>query len=285
VSIDWGLVGLWGGRAGFVAAVVVGVMLVKRRLRAKAWDKRVTAWTETEPRLRKLRNAPGLHPDTARTIRDVLTGAITVEEAAAQLKISTEKVERARDRYRAAVPAVRVFRLVVGSWVGPGDATGIDVDRPGFTRTHIRYGLTVDPAVHEDWLLELARQYTESAYRDPVRAMLRLFTEGPQPLLAIVVEDGVTRFGPSPELRALLARAPPVAVRALLRDPAKALGVKDIATKSADELAELVFGFLRGAVWQQDAVEGAPAPAVTLKDVVSSLRDATDARNGGSWVR
>jgi hypothetical protein len=210
VAVGWETAWTWVQRAGVVAGVVVAAVLGLRARAKRAFVRQNAEWAATEPRVRALRKAPKLAKDLARAVLNVMVGTASLSQVAARFGVSESKVKRWRDRSFAAVPAARLFRLLVGAWVGGG----VVVDRPGFTRGQIVKGRLVDPAVHEEWLLELGAQYAKKRYRVAVLAMLILMTEGRQPLLVVEQDaDGRLRFGPGPELRQLLARAPPTRPR------------------------------------------------------------------------
>ncbi|MGH3586026.1 MAG: hypothetical protein ACRDQ0_06850, partial [Pseudonocardia sp.] len=112
-----------------------------------------------------------------------------------------------------------------------------------------------------------------------------LLTGGRLPILveAAAGAAGQRVWTLNPLLEKLRARAPPAAVQALLRDPVATLklgGKEEDYTRKAPEelaegLAELVFGFLRGVVWDLLAVEGGPRPSTSLDTVTADLREAS----------
>src|ERR1700754_2779909 len=193
VAGGWQTVWTWVQRVGVVAGVVTMAVLWSRTKARQAFVRLNAGGAAIEPRRRKLPKAPKLPKALNLTpemrtlarwvIRKVLVGKVSVTEAAAQLGVTVEVVEQAREQFLSAVPAVRMLRLIIGAWVGDAIAGGaVDGERPGFTRRQIASGMLVTGAELEAWLVALSQTYGKSRYRPGVRAMLTLMTEGPQPL-------------------------------------------------------------------------------------------------------
>lgn len=152
----------------------------------------------------------------------------------AAVEAATESQGAVVDLFRLAVGAERVRSGRVSRFAGffgrqlLEAPLGLNVDR--------------DPAA----LVALAKRVHEAGHR---LADLKGLTSGPEPLLVTWMgTDGRVRLRANGELTALMARAPPEFVAALLADPAAALDVVELPQLSGEDVARLVFTGLRQAI-------------------------------------